>query len=236
MEATSMDNQQQDISGSPHSSEEVESHHGTPATKLSTFSPDDIRTEQKVSESALRQTNLPPAFTLRSDPIKSSHIGRMQVSSLFGNPDPFTTASSASFQNVPKLSPSASTFTPLSLQRDANERIGRSIPTVALSALKVNDIPLDEGFHTAPLQQTSQPELKKLLYSVANSALVSPTSQSPTWSVESSSTRNGHGTDFGHFSSGSNVSRYLMISQVAQNTSIDEFEAFFDVSGYDFSL
>ena len=230
-----MDSQQRDVSDSPHSSEEVESHPGTPATKLSTFSPEDVRTEQKISVSTAKDSNLPPAFFLHSGPTRSSSKGRMQPS-LFGDPDPFTTASKASFHDTPKLSPSASAFMPLSLRKNAADTNGQALLARSSPNLDISGISPNEGFHTAPLQQASQSELKRLLHSVAESTLVSPTSQSPTWSPESSTTRNGHATDFGQFSSGSNVSRYLMISDIARNTSIEEFEAFFDVSGDNFSL
>ena len=238
-----MDNQQQVISGSPNSSEEVESHHGTPATKLSAFSPDDVRTEQKPSMYAARHTNLPPPFTLRPVPVKSSPKGRGHISSVFYNSDPFTTTSIAksiaqSFLDAPKLSPIASTFTPIGLRGSLVDDVDVSMSTLHSPTFKVDGTSSIADSHITPLGRstaTSQPELKKLLYSIASNSQVSPTSQSPNSSFGSTSTGFGR-MDFGQFSSDANLSRHLMISQVARNTSVEDFDSLFNVSGHHLSF
>ena len=234
-----MDNQHQAVSGSPNSSEEVESHHGTPATKLSAFSPEDVRTEQKPDLCAVSRTNLPPAFTLRPVPVKPSSKRRGHISSVFCNSDPFTTASTASLithslLDAPKLSPIASTFTPTGLRGSLADDFGASTSMLPSPTFKVDGSSSIADSPTTLLERNTtatQPELKKLLYSVASTSQVSPTSQSPNSSFGSTSTGFSR-MGFGRFSSDANASRHLMISQVAQNTSVEDFDMLFNVSGH----
>ncbi len=233
-----MTDQQQDVSGSPNSSVEVDSHPGTPATKLSAFSPEDFQTQQKVSALDAGRKTLPPAFTLRPVPVGSSPKAKVQIPSLFGNSDPFITASTASFitksfHYTPKLSPSASTFTPIGLRENVLDTFGNSTSTLDSPTFKADGNRSIVDSPTALLEAktaSSQPELKKLLYSVANSALVYPKSQSSTSFLKPSSTGIGP-IGFGQFSSDSKLSRSLMISHVARNTTVELFDTFFNVRG-----
>ena len=232
-----MDYQGQGVSDSPNSSEEVESHHGTPATKLSVFSPENVRTEYKASAYAVGESSLPPTFSLRPVPGKCSPKDKARISSVFGGSDPFTTTSTASFstqslQDAPKLSPIASSFMPMGLQGIAVGNVGANTSTGPSPTYKVEGTTPTLYSPKAPLERntaTSQPELKELLYSITNTALVSPTNQSSASSLESSSPEIGR-IEFGQFSSESNVSRHLMITQVARNTSVEEFDTLFNVS------
>ncbi len=238
-----MDNQHQGFSDSPNSSEGVESHHGTPATKLSAFSPDDVQIEQNSDSCDTGRKFVPPVFTLRPVPVRSSPTAKVQTSTVFGNPDPFTTASTTkfvtkSFHDTPRLSPIASTFTPIGLRENASDRAGNSTSTVHSPTFMVDANSSNVGSSAAPLEPkaaSSQPELRKLMYSVANSALVSPISHSSGSSSKSSSTGIAN-VNFGQFSSESKTSRCLMISQVAPSTSVEEFDTFFNVSGRYLSL
>ena len=107
-------------SASPNSSEEVESHHGTPATKLSPFSPDHVAEEPKHVNQGIVRTRVPPPFVLTRD---RSNLGLNNKSAnpiVSGSQDPFLSApnlnpNTQSSGDGSKLSPNASTFTPTSL-------------------------------------------------------------------------------------------------------------------------
>lgn len=115
------------LSSSPQSSEGLDSRHGSPETKVTAFSPEDTRTPQKTA----RNTNQrPPAFTLEQTHyqlpsyLKSPKISEATTLKQPGHKfqgtackDPFLTTDTlkANSQGTheQKLSPTASTFTPL---------------------------------------------------------------------------------------------------------------------------
>lgn len=101
--------------GSP-SSGGVESHHCTPATKVTDFSPEDTRHQMKPALNGGIQISSPPAFSLHGVPIKVSPNGKAY------NPhvtlDPFTATSSTlkvsgNATSGIKLSPTAASFNPM---------------------------------------------------------------------------------------------------------------------------
>lgn len=112
-------------STSPNSSEEVESHHGTPATKLSPFSPDQIPEEIKHVNQGIVRTRVPPPFVLARDQSSFGPNGMTGNSMLPGSQDPFLSvpnlsSNTQSSGDGSKLSPNASTFTPTSLIESAS--------------------------------------------------------------------------------------------------------------------
>ena len=103
---------------SPNSSEEIESRPGTPETKLTTFSPDDVRGLPKITPGGLLRANIPPAFSLKHESTAvSPEKGTVHASVQHSSQDPFLATSSLSLAKPrvgesSKLSPTASAFTP----------------------------------------------------------------------------------------------------------------------------
>ena len=107
-------------SASPNSSEEVESHHGTPATKLSPFSPDQIVDDFKPANQGIVRAKIPPPFVLARNQSNFGPNGNSGNSILAGSQDPFlsvpkSSPNTQSSGDLSKLSPIACTFTPTSL-------------------------------------------------------------------------------------------------------------------------
>ena len=99
---------------SPNSSEDVESHHATPATKLSAFSPDDTRDFNTSGSRIVRV----PAYDLKITTAKSNSCAKQATSTSLSHHDPFVSASplesstTKSSVESSKLSPIAAEFTP----------------------------------------------------------------------------------------------------------------------------
>ena len=110
---------------SPNSSEDVESHHGTPATKLSPFSPDQTPEEPKFINQGIVRTRVPPPFVLARDQSNFGPNGKTGKSTVPSPQDPFLSipklsSNTESSGDGSKLSPNASTFTPISLIESAS--------------------------------------------------------------------------------------------------------------------
>ncbi|MCJ1294659.1 hypothetical protein MMC34_006217 [Xylographa carneopallida] len=95
----------------------AESHHGTPGTKLTDFSPEDFRGQSRMVYNGNSKTNHPPAFTLQGVPLKFSPHSKAPNLSPMGTQDPFTVTSSTlqAIGNTVsgiKLSPTAVAFKP----------------------------------------------------------------------------------------------------------------------------
>ena len=107
-------------SASPNSSEEVESHQGTPATKLSLFSPDQVVDDFKPANQGIVRAKIPPPFVLARNQSNFGPNGNSGNSIVPGSQDPFlsvpkSSSNTQSSGDLSKLSPNASTFTPTSL-------------------------------------------------------------------------------------------------------------------------
>ena len=107
-------------SASPNSSEEIESHHGTPATKLSPFSPDQVLDDLKPANQGIVRAKVPPPFVLARNQSNFGPNGNSGNSVVLGSQDPFLSipdlsSNTQSSGDLSKLSPNASTFTPTSL-------------------------------------------------------------------------------------------------------------------------
>ena len=224
--------------GSPHSSEEADSHHGTPETKLTAFSPEDVHAEQSITTASARKPTLPPAFALHQLPaqtkIYAENVGRV----VFGSYDPFVSTSTYSLTrrisgDTPKLSPTASSFTPLGLAKCLNRTIEARAVEPSISTSTSTNSNSTVSYLTAtsvPDTTSSSPQLKKYLQSVAAEAGLSPIGKrpasapsSPTKTPESSSTAN-------QFSSDVSTSRSLIITQIDRATPAKELSDFFSVS------
>lgn len=238
MAAVIASTQQPATSGSPISSEEVESHHGTPETKLSAFSPEVFRTQPMVGAYGAVRSNLPPAFSLNHAQGRSSPKTKLSNLNIFGSQDPFVTnlscaSNGGGSNNPPKLSPVASSFTPHKSQEQ--QPISARSHGSNLSVLKPNshvDV-LGLGHIAAtPARGTASANgnLGKSPVNVGSEAPALSTSQ-----ADFSVPLNGlTGTErvfikIGRFSSDDETSRSLVISQIPQTTSSKDIDGFFSV-------
>lgn len=216
--------------GSPSSSETVNSAQNTPETKLTAFSPEELRSGYKVPKSGIARPNIPPAFSLNVQ-LKASPSGKTGNTSNFVSADPFVGSSTAAvstgrgFSGGPKLSPVASSFTPQgsfeSLFRSGN-RQNFGVPTstskhsVGSSGTDFSDpassfITFSKDFATHEEHATS-----------ANAT--------PRQSQSSSGASSKIFAKLGQFSSDVGSSRYLYIGDVPGKTPMTEIEQFFHVS------
>lgn len=218
-------------SGSPNSSEDVESRHGTPETKFSVFTPEEFRVQQKSSLYGVGRLNFPPPFTLGSPHGKQNSPLKMGKTISSGNQDPFVVDPNAvsTVQNIelpPKLSPTASSFTPLKLEGGSPDH--RVIHDLPMPPHKTGSHSGSSNLsaYTAPSSHPASANLEKHHGPVAelapNHAASAPSSSQ--LSIEVAPPK------FGLFSSDGGTSRSVMISQVSRNTSTQEIQDFFSVS------
>ena len=213
-------------SGSPNSSEEIGSHQGTPETKLTAFSPEELRAQPNLSAYGLVKPNVPPAFSLGKSQGKSSPIN-LSIGTLFGSQDPFVSASgSASAIRSSNLSPTASSFTPFNLQQNGFAPGGpRGLNPFVSQPENQNDT-----FGGDSILKT--PTVAANLHSEQDQVFLG----SQTYSNPLASTQLGrHLTievvppKIGNFSSESETSRSLMICQISRKTTLKEIDEFFSV-------
>lgn len=239
MAAVMASTQQHATSGSPISSEEIESHHGTPETKLSTFSPEVFRTQPKVGAyGAVRSNPLPPAFSLNHAQGKSSPKTKLSNLNIFGSHDPFVTNPSCVSNgrvsnNPPKLSPVASSFTPHKFQEQVsvNAKPHGSNVSVLKSNGKVGILGLSHVAATsAPGTASASGDSGKPPVIVGSEVPALTTSQ-PDFSVPLNDHTSAEGPfiKMGRFSSDDETSRSLVISQIPQTTSSKDIDEFFSV-------
>ena len=98
------------------SSDGVESHDGTPGTKLTELSPEDVRFDSKAITEVSTASAYPPVFALPGHQVCGT-LGFDALSlATHGSNDPFSASSGlpkASYQaKLPKLSPTAESFRP----------------------------------------------------------------------------------------------------------------------------
>ncbi|SLM35773.1 meiosis protein mei2 [Lasallia pustulata] len=220
--------------GSPRSSAEADSHHGTPETKFTAFSPEE---EQNVATATARKPTLPPAFALHQFPVKADFHGGIVGRVVFGSNDPFLSTSTFSLTrpipgDTPKLSPTASSFTPLRLAKSLNRTIeARTVEPSIPSSISTNSNSTVSYLTATSVPDTasSSPQLLKYLQSVAAEAGLSPIANrsatgptSPAKTLEESSTAN-------QFSSDVNTSRSMIVTQIDRTTPAKELSDFFSV-------
>ena len=229
-------------SASPNSSEEVESHHGTPATKLSQFSPDQVLEDLKHVNQGIVRARVPPPFVLARDQSNFGPNGKVGRSLVPGSQDPFLlvpnlSSDTQSSGDGSKLSPIASTFTPTSLIESVS-----SNGTSTSSSLQY---PLSApicGFSSQGLDFLSPvsrseyvphgPIGKKHVLSGLNDTKISPPTL-PAGSSCGSLVTNVGSIKLGQFSTDVPKSRSLMVGPVGRATSAKEIEKLLGVSFLD---
>ncbi|KAL8737937.1 MAG: hypothetical protein Q9181_001200 [Wetmoreana brouardii] len=212
-------------------SADVESHHGTPETKLTVLSPEDMRTNMGGTPQNPPRSNNPPAFLLGAIPMKENPKGKGPNPVLAGYQDPFVTlkpgSTPASSSDVPKLSPVAPAFTPLRLASNASEGTisntlkvpGTSSPgAIAYTPSSQPPAPVN------PETRCGETSLEKYHSSVTSGTHLSRSSQTSSSSFHSSGAMRQL-IRSGHFSSDSPISRSLMISQIDRRTPVTELES-----------
>lgn len=223
-------------SDSPNSSEEVESQHGTPETKLSAFSPEEFRDQVKLTtQHKVGRSSLPPTFTL--DNIQGNGVPKLKLAKAItsGCQDPFVaspslTSTALDFKGVPKLSPMASSFTPLSFQQSmVNQGMLHNFPSQSHNPGAQNSGQELNLFSAPAIYGASSALTNAGNHSMSN-YLEFSTNHMSSRSVSNRLTIEVVPPKIGSFSSDGETSRSLMISQVRCTTSPKELEAFFSVS------
>lgn len=222
-------------SDSPNSSEEVESQHGTPETKLSAFSPEEFRDQLKLTQHKVGRSSLPPAFTLNN--IQGNGVPKIVLTKAItsGCQDPFVaspslTSTALDFKGVPKLSPMASSFTPLSFQQSmVNQGMLHNFTSQSYNPGVQNNGQGLNLFSAPAIYGASSALTNAGNHSVSNHLGFS-TNHTSSRSVSNHLTIEVVPPKIGSFSSDGESSRSLMISQVRCTTSPKELEAFFSVS------
>lgn len=226
-------------SASPNSSEEVESHHGTPATKLSPFSPDQVLEDLKHVNQGIVRARVPPPFVLAREQSNFGPNGKAGNSTLPGSQDPFLSVPSLSSNTQSsgdgsKLSPNASTFTPTSLIESVSSNGTSSSSTFQypLSA-PICGIGIQGLDFLSPMSRSNNlqygPTGKKSFLSGSNNTTISPTTQ-PAGSAFGTLVTNVGSIRLGQFSTDVPKSRSLMAGPVSKATSAKEIEKLLGVS------
>ncbi|KAI9718973.1 MAG: hypothetical protein M1812_003858 [Candelaria pacifica] len=234
-------------SSSPHTSEN--SPAGTPETRLTAFSPEDYRTSEKVGGGPIYpKKSGPPTFSLEpahgdvvgytnssnakpglpnANPIVFHLFGPPEISSGHESRDPFLSESANaqrnSLQHHQKLSPTASTFTPINGldprtsgfgQSSHTARQANAVASTKTGYLDVAATPIAAGSHG--------PHLMRYLNSVASNS-VQPNGQSPSSKPTTPTKARSP------FSTDNKLSRSLVIERISRKTSGQELIDFFNV-------
>ncbi|KAL8928030.1 MAG: hypothetical protein Q9208_002105 [Pyrenodesmia sp. 3 TL-2023] len=215
-----------DLSSSVNSAD-AESHHGTPDTKSTALSPEDLQLKHFTATRVTPSSNQPPTFSLST---VSTLRGNDTDSTVAGYHDPFVTTDSGPVgtrSTEPlKLSPIAPTFTPLGFIGNN----GRSVIS------QEGAQPINSDRSTYLYTPGSLPSASMVPGFVYDHALREAYLTSPTTSVNafhSNPTSPGSlaspGTErqlpkSGHFTSDGSISRCVMITQIDRATPTAEIE------------
>lgn len=224
---------------SPNSSEEVESHHGTPATKLSPFSPDQGLEDLKHVNQGIVRARVPPPFVLARDQSSFGPNGTSDNSIVPGSQDPFLSvpnlsSNSQSSGDGSKLSPNASAFTPTSLIESVSSsgtpssgtfQYPLSAPICGVGFQDLNF--LSPTFRSNKLRYC--PNGKKSIFSGPDDTTGPPTIL-PAASPFATLDTNAGSIKLGQFSTDVSKSRSLMAGPVSKATSAKEIEKLLGVS------
>lgn len=212
-----------DLSSSVNSAD-AESHRGTPDTKSTALSPEDLQPMQRNTSRVTLASDQPPAFLLGAVPAKATSMENASASAITGYHDPFVTITSgpvAARSSVPpKLSPVAPTFTPSGF-------IGNTVGNIVSRTLSVpvnftgstyvytpSSLPSSAAVPEFPNDQDSD---ERYLSSATTGTHLSHSSQASPASLR------GPGTEHqppksGRFTSDSSISRSVRISQMNRST------------------
>lgn len=229
-------------SASPNSSEEVESHHGTPATKLSPFSPDQVLEDLKFVNQGIVRARVPPPFVLARDQSNFGPNGKAGNPIVPGSQDPFLSvpnlsSNTQSSGDGSKLSPNASTFTPTSLIESVSSN-GTSSPSTFQYPLSapICGIGTQGLDFLSPVSYSNNlqygPIGRKYSSSGPNDITISPTSL-PASSSFGTLVTNVGSIKLGQFSTDVPKSRSLKAGPVSKATSAKEIEKLLGVSFVD---
>jgi hypothetical protein len=235
-------------SGSPGTSEGIESLRGTPATKLSQFSPDEAIGELKLCSNSINRANVPPSFNLsRANPRFVSN-GNVNASPALGSADPFVSGPHLSTTtrgtNSSKLSPIASTFTPATAVSASfsyvNNKSNGTSPVGGLSqpaAFQNNNRAVAFNTPSSFFSPKNNIVGKNNIVVVPPGFDLSPASFKQGSPLRSELARAGivdaAFVKLGQFSMDNRTSRVLKVSNIAPNTPVSELDAFFDASAPD---
>lgn len=218
------------FAGSPSSSEAVNSAQNTPETKLTAFSPEELRSGYKATKSGITRPSVPPAFHLNVF-SKASPSGKTSNVPALGSADPFVGSSNVlSISHHPnrghKLSPIASSFTPLG-SRDSffgsDTRQSFNLPATT-SSTSIGSSGTKFGGPSSSINGFSGNLGTYDGRSTASADLTPRQSQPQTAGSPKKFSK------IGQFSSDINTSRYLFIGRIPTRTSMMELEQFFHVS------
>ena len=219
------------ISTSPNSSEEIDSHRGTPATKISAFSPENNFENFKIASHGIVRSNVPPAFNLVHTNTNFSPNGKVGGDTSSVCQDPFVSGLFSNNVTQPstglfKLSPGASDFTPAT--------------SIALSSGNSHLIPIPS--HQIKVSSPKYPVSPAASSSSQNNSIATrcaisgplglglrPTSiQAASTQYDTSSAAGGN-IDRG-FSSDEGLSRAIVLCNIPPTTSMSDIYGLFGVS------
>lgn len=224
-------------------SADAESRHGTPETKLTALSPEELQFNHFSTAQGTLKSNQPPTFSIGAVPAKGTSRANPTQSSAASYQDPFVTAvpalAAAGSSEQPKLSAIAPSFTPLGYAEFIG---GGNVPNTLMAPvfntsrgvgvypqpglLSVPVIP------ETPYGQVSFEEYKS---PAAMSIHRSPSDQTSPSSMHSP-VLDRQQLKSGQFSSDNPLSRLVMVSQIDQNTPISNLETIFNVRSTIFNL
>ncbi|MCJ1396505.1 hypothetical protein MMC18_009396 [Xylographa bjoerkii] len=220
----------------------AESHHCTPGTKLTEFSPEEFRGEPTTGYNGNTKCNHPPAFALQGVSLKFSPHNKALNFTPLGTQDPFTVTSSALKVNANattgvKLSPIAAAFKPsqsgfhlATTFRSEPIPDGVSLPRSGHHQKALQDLRNSSG--VSYLNATSVPDLgpshlklTQNILSVPGCASLSPIGP-PTGSDRTILSTSVTSSPVGLIPGRTNSSRYLKI-RVPTDTTQDTLNAIF---------
>ena len=232
-------------SASPNSSEDVDTY-GTPATKISSFSPDKARESLVAPTAGIMRSKVPPPFVLEKNPFETVSAGQsVNQPPAIHSHDPFVSSSTlkAVFKDSKygsKLSPVASSFTPAHYTKSVSapflqHEIHNTLPTPTAGA-GGSSFRLREDIHKSHVSgglsggiAFNFGDMNKL-----RPAQVKPHGLLNVLGVVGEDVPGRAITDFGQnrrlFSNEQNISRTLSVYCTAHSVEDADIRQFFDVS------
>ncbi|KAK4692517.1 hypothetical protein P7C71_g4706, partial [Lecanoromycetidae sp. Uapishka_2] len=214
-------NEPNGTSASPITSEGIESLRGTPATKLSPFSPESASKDIGFTASGISRANVPPSFNLSHANNSFTGNNHGNAISTAGSSDPFVSSSRLTATtrgtSSSKLSPTAFAFTP---------GTGTTFTPGTGAAFASQN-----GLGSGCCSKSSTPRKNNIVVVPCGMDL-SSTSFKKGSPLKSELTRAGIFdavfVKFGQFSTDDATSRVLKVSNVASDTAVAVLDAFFD--------
>ena len=219
------------LSNSPRSPNDIDSHHPTPETNSTAFTPEDCSVGTKATSASIK-VNLPPAFVIDGVSLNQDLNPNGIDATSFDLQDPFVTNSSnfsgpRNTVNGPKLSAMAASFIPQGhLGTFSNSSSSFAHPSIAIPDVKQNSGTSAVSY----LAATSVPDDRYADVGL-NGQQLSPIGPPTPSSSTSSDTTRGSSTA-GHFSTDGGFTRTLMIGNVSKTITSPELNGMFNVCSY----